>query len=39
MKTGARMVDVGQKPLVDRVAEAQGRLRLRAATVDAIRDG
>ena len=37
--TGARMVDVGAKPVVPRVAEAQGRLRLRPATTRAIRAG
>lgn len=34
-----RIVDVGHKPSVRREAEAAGRLRLKAATVEAIRAG
>lgn len=33
---GARMVDVGDKPLVDRTAEARGTLRLKPSTIKAI---
>jgi cyclic pyranopterin monophosphate synthase len=33
----ARMVDIGGKPAVERLAVAAGRIRLRAATVEAIR--
>ncbi len=33
----ARMVDIGDKPAVERLAVAAGRIRLRAATVGAIR--
>ena len=33
----ARMVDIGGKPAVERMAVAAGRIRLRAATVEAIR--
>jgi len=33
----ARMVDIGGKPAVERLAVAEGRIRLRAATVEAIR--
>jgi cyclic pyranopterin monophosphate synthase len=36
---GARMVDVGAKPTVARLAVAEGTLRLRPATLRAIRDG
>lgn len=34
-----RMVDVGEKPLTRRVAVAEGRIRMRRATLDAIRAG
>ncbi|WP_420633928.1 cyclic pyranopterin monophosphate synthase MoaC [Candidatus Palauibacter sp.] len=34
-----RMVDVGEKPLTRRVAVAEGRIRMRRATLEAIRDG
>ncbi|WP_419936443.1 cyclic pyranopterin monophosphate synthase MoaC [Candidatus Palauibacter sp.] len=34
-----RMVDVGEKPLTRRVAVAEGRIRMRRATLDAIRGG
>lgn len=37
MKLGARMVDVGAKPIVARRAVAEGELRLQGATVQAIR--
>ncbi len=33
----ARMVDIGDKPAVERLAVAAGRIRLRAATLEAIR--
>jgi cyclic pyranopterin phosphate synthase len=33
----ARMVDIGDKPAVERLAVAAGRIRLRAVTVEAIR--
>ncbi len=33
----ARMVDIGDKPAVERLAVAEGRIHLRAATVEAIR--
>lgn len=39
MRRGAHMVDVSRKPAVLRVAEAEGVLRLRAATLAAIRGG
>lgn len=39
MKREAHMVEVGQKPIVRREAEAEGVLRLHADTVAAIRDG
>ena len=35
----ARMVDVGAKPETDRVAVASGRVRMRAETVELIRQG
>lgn len=35
----ARMVDIGDKPAIDRVARAEGAIRLRPSTVEAIRDG
>lgn len=38
MTTGARMVDVGEKPIVKRVAHAEARLHLRPSTIAAIRD-
>ena len=34
-----RMVDVGDKPLTRRVAVAEGRIRMRRATLEAIRGG
>jgi len=36
--SGARMVDVGAKPIVAREAIAEGTLRLRPATIKAIRE-
>ena len=38
MTSGARMVNVGEKPLVKRVAQAEARLRLQPSTLAAIRD-
>jgi cyclic pyranopterin phosphate synthase len=35
----ARMVDVGDKPATARVAVAEGRIRMGAATLDAVRAG
>ena len=37
MTNAAKMVDVGAKPRVKRVAQAEARLRLRPQTLDAIR--
>ena len=38
-KGRARMVDVGDKPVTNRRAVAEGRIRMRGATLAAIRDG
>lgn len=35
----ARMVDVGDKPITARTARASGRIRMRIATLELIRDG
>lgn len=35
---GSRMVDVGAKPVTERVARASGRLRMKPATLELIRD-
>ncbi|HEV8359288.1 MAG TPA: cyclic pyranopterin monophosphate synthase MoaC [Candidatus Thermoplasmatota archaeon] len=39
MAPGARIVDVGSKPIQQREAEARGLLTLQPATLQAIRDG
>lgn len=35
----ARMVDISEKDVVDRVARAEGKIKLRGDTIEAIKDG
>jgi hypothetical protein len=35
----ARMVDVGQKPVTERMARATARVRMRSTTIEMVRDG